>query len=181
MENSQSDSSVPVLGFAAFSGTGKTTLLKAIIALLHTNGFKVGLIKQSHHDFEVDIPGKDSYELRKAGASQTLITSPYRKVLIHENEDALEADLSSSITSLDASCLDIILVEGFKHAPFPKIELQRSDLSKPLLYPEDNNIIAIATDSNNEKHSITKLDLNKPEAIYQFIHDYFLTSKTETI
>ena len=174
MNNTPFNAPVPVLGFAAFSGTGKTTLLKELISLFHSRQVRVGLIKQSHHDVEVDVPGKDSYELRKAGASQTLITSPYRQVLIRENSELAETDLESSIDSLDSACLDIILVEGFKHAPFPKIELQRKDLSKPLLYPDDDNIIAIATDSNDNNHPIPILDLNKPEAIYQFINEYFL-------
>jgi len=177
MNNTLLSVAVPVVGFAAFSGTGKTSLLKKLIALLHSKQIRVGIIKQSHHDFEVDIPGKDSYELRKAGASQTMITSPYRKVFIEEYHQPAEADLSASIHSLNTSSLDIIFVEGFKHAPFPKIELQRSEFSKPLLYPDDANIIAIATDSNDTHHTIPVLDLNDTDEIYQFIHANFLTSK----
>ncbi len=177
MNNTILKAPVPVVGFAAFSGTGKTTLLKALISLLHAKKIRVGLIKQSHHDVEVDTPGKDSYELRKAGACQTLIASPYRQVLIKENDEAKDTDLNSSIDSLDSASLDIILVEGFKHAPFPKIELQRSDCSKPLLYPDDSNIIAIATDSKDTHHSIPVLDLNNAEEICQFINENFLMHK----
>jgi molybdopterin-guanine dinucleotide biosynthesis protein MobB len=160
---------VPVVGFAAYSGTGKTTLLKKLIPLLCARQIRVGLIKQSHHDFDIDVPGKDSYELRKAGASQTLITSPYRRVLIHEYKEAGENDFTTCLNSLDTSALDIILVEGFKHMAFTKIELQREGLHKPLLYPTDSNIIAIATDITAKKHALPVLNLNNAEEICDFI------------
>jgi len=171
---SQSNITIPVLGFAAFSGTGKTHLLKELINAFHARGIRVGIIKQSHHDFEIDVPGKDSYELRKAGAKQTLISSPFRWALIEENPEP-ETTLASLIKRLDHTVLDIILVEGFKHEPFAKIELHRNSLGKPLLYPEDNNIIAIATDSvNNDHHPIPGLDLNNPQQIMDFIYQEFL-------
>jgi molybdopterin-guanine dinucleotide biosynthesis protein MobB len=161
--------SVPVVGIAAYSGMGKTTLLKKLIPLLCSKQLRVGLIKQSHHDFDIDVPGKDSYELRKAGASQTLITSPYRRVLIHERTEPGENEFASCLAALDTAALDIILVEGFKHAAFIKIELQRKNLHKPLLYPTDNNIIAIATDNTEEKHALPVLDLNSADEICTFI------------
>lgn len=167
---------LPVIGFAAFSGTGKTTLLKKLIALLRARQVNVGLIKQSHHDFDIDIPGKDSYELRKAGAIQTLITSPYRRVLIHEYTSPPVNDLAECLNSLETSTIDLVLVEGFKHASFNKIELQRVSLQKPLLYPEDRNIIAIATDRTDTQHPLPVLDLNDAGEICSFIYQHFLST-----
>ena len=165
---------VPVLGFAAFSGTGKTTLLKKLIAALKQKQLRIGIIKQSHHDFEIDIPGKDSYELRQAGAAQTLITSPHRWALIQENQQIIANSLIENIELLDTENLDIILVEGFKQSAFPKIELYRSSLQKPLLYPNDTNIIAIATDDQNAQHTIPVLDMNNTDEIIDFIVQHFL-------
>ncbi|NOY66202.1 MAG: molybdopterin-guanine dinucleotide biosynthesis protein B [Gammaproteobacteria bacterium] len=173
MNNLSEEFSIPVIGFAAFSGTGKTTLLKELIHTL-SKTMNVGLIKQSHHDIDIDIPGKDSYELRKAGASQTLITSPYRLALIKEFKERPEPDLSNMINQLDLNELDIVFVEGFKQERFTKIELHRKDLGKPLLYPDDKNIIAIATDDKLSSHSITTLDLNKPDEILNYICSHFL-------
>ena len=165
---------VPVLGFAAFSGTGKTTLLTILIELLTDKGIRVAVIKQSHHDFEIDVPGKDSYELRKAGASQTLITSPHRWALIQENKKISAKPLSKAIALLDCNNLDIILVEGYKLEKFPKIELHRATLKKPLLYPDDTTIIALASDEKDATHSIPVLDLNEPVTIFNFIEQQFL-------
>ena len=166
--------SIPILGFAAFSGTGKTTLLKKLIVALTEKKLRIGIIKQSHHDFEIDVPGKDSYELRKAGASQTLITSPHRWALIQENQQGIANTLSENIELLDLEKLDIILVEGFKQSAFTKIELNRDSLHKPLLYPHDANIIAIATDNLETQHSIPVLDMNNTEEIVDFIFQHLL-------
>jgi molybdopterin-guanine dinucleotide biosynthesis protein MobB len=167
--------SLPVIGFAAFSGSGKTTLLKKLIPLLRARKLRVGMIKQSHHDIEIDEPGKDSYELRKAGASQTLLASPLRTLVIHEHQQAVETDLQSCIAQLDSSVLDIVLVEGFKQASFTKLEIQRMGLEKPLLYPADQNIIAIITDDVGAEHSIPVLDLNSPEDICHYICQHVLS------
>jgi molybdopterin-guanine dinucleotide biosynthesis protein B len=162
------------LGFAAFSGTGKTTLLKKLISILKEKQLRIGIIKQSHHDFDIDIPGKDSYELRKAGATQTLITSPHRWALIQENQHVIANSLIENIELLDTEQLDIILVEGFKQSAFAKIEVHRTSLQKPLLYPNDTNIIAIATDDQNTQHTIPVLDMNNTEEIVDFIFHHFL-------
>ncbi len=135
---------VPVLGFAAFSGVGKTTLLKQLIPRLRERGLRIGLIKLSHHRFEVDVPGKDSYELRHAGAEQVLLTSSHRWALMTELPQPVEPQLSSMLQHLDQQALDLILVEGFRHEPFAKIELHRPELGHPLLFPEDPHIIAVA-------------------------------------
>ncbi len=177
MTTSANNFPLPIVGFAAFSGTGKTTLLKKLIPLLCTRNLRVGLIKQSHHDIEIDVPGKDSYELRKAGAVQTLITSPYRRVLIHEHPQDGDNNFAASLNTLDTTTLDIVLVEGFKHEAFTKIELHRTGLNKPLLYPADSNIIAIATDNTDKKHALPVLNLNDAEEICDFIFEQILSGR----
>lgn len=167
--------SIPVVGFAAYSGTGKTTLLKQLIPLLKKSGVRIALIKHSHHDFEIDVPGKDSYELREAGADQVLIGSSHRWVLIHENSDLQEPLLEEMLEKIDASQVDIILVEGFRHESFPKIELRRSKLDKPAIFPEDSSIIAVAADYKPvEASTLPWLDINNPDEIAGFIRDKFL-------
>ena len=140
---------VPVLGFAAYSGTGKTTLLVQLIPLLKAQGIRVALIKHAHHDFDIDIPGKDSYELRKAGAAQVLVASDKRRALITEIEPAAEPELNELVNQLDLDSADLVLVEGFRHLPFPKIELHRPSLNKGLIFPGDASVIAVASDQTN--------------------------------
>jgi molybdopterin-guanine dinucleotide biosynthesis protein B len=159
----------PVLGFAAFSGTGKTTLLKQVIPLLRAQGLRLALIKHSHHDFDIDTPGKDSYELRKAGAQQVLIASAYREALVTEREGGNEPQLDVLLQKLDPDMIDLVLVEGFRHVAFPKIELHRTQLAREFLYTNDSSIIAVATDSPLEIARLPVLDINKPEAIVHYI------------
>jgi len=165
------DTKLPLLGFAAFSGTGKTTLLKKIIPLLKAKGIRLGIIKHAHHNFDIDQPGKDSYELRKAGADQMLIASSRRWALMVETPNQHEAELDSLITRLDQTQLDLILVEGFKHVAFAKIELHRDAVKKPYLFPDDNNIIAVALDDSvlPVDCALPVLDINNPEEIVSFI------------
>ncbi|MGX2041236.1 molybdopterin-guanine dinucleotide biosynthesis protein B [Methylocaldum sp. MU1018] len=166
---------VPTLGFAAFSGTGKTTLLKKVIPLLRSNGLNVGLIKHSHHNFEIDRPGKDSYELRQAGASPVMLSSSHRRAIITEHRMIREPVLSEELAHFDQTGLDLILVEGFKSERFPKIELHRPALGKPLLFPGDDTIIAIATDAEPAvAPGIPRLNINDPEQIVRFICQEFL-------
>lgn len=139
---------IPVLGFAAYSGTGKTTLLEKLLPKLTQAGLNIGLFKHAHHAFDVDKPGKDSYRLRKAGASQMMIASRNRHVLMTETPEA-EAPFIDLLSHFDHSKLDFILVEGCKNLNFPKIELHRQALEKPWLYPFDPNIIAICCDDTN--------------------------------
>jgi len=158
-----------VLGFAAYSGTGKTTLLTKVIPLLTRTGLRIAIIKHSHHDFEIDQPGKDSYELHHAGSSQTLLTSSYRSVLIKENIDRSEPELSVALQQLDLTRTDLVLVEGFRHeADLSKIEIHRPALGKPLLFPQQPQIIAIASDEPIET-DLPKLDINSPQAVANFI------------
>lgn len=164
------ESRIPVIGFAAWSGTGKTTLLAQLIPWLKARGLRVAVIKATHHDFEIDRPGKDSDILRKAGAAQTLLVSSNRTALIIEHEHPAEPDLAQVLARLDPGCADLVLVEGFKHVPFPKIELHRPALGKPLLYPQDPSIIAIATDAPlPEKPAIPALDLNDITGLGEFV------------
>jgi len=161
----------PVLGFAAYSGTGKTTLLEKLLPLLTAEGLRIGMIKHAHHNFDIDKEGKDSYRLRHAGAKQMLIASKNRWALMTETPDQdSDPDLQKLINKLDQSQLDLILVEGFKHIPFDKIELHRSETNKPFLHPNDNSIIAIATNkSSTVSTQLPLLDINKPDSIASFI------------
>lgn len=165
---------IPVLGFAAYSGTGKTTLLKQLIPLLINKEIKVGIIKHSHHDVELDTPGKDSYELRHAGAMQTLLASRSRWSLVTETPEQQEPSLQVMLQQLDQQQLDIILVEGFRDASIDKIELHRTDLNKPLLHETDKHIIAVATDQPELMQTqLPVLDLNNPAMITEFIVQKF--------
>ncbi|HHQ4185284.1 TPA: bifunctional molybdopterin-guanine dinucleotide biosynthesis adaptor protein MobB/molybdopterin molybdotransferase MoeA [Vibrio cholerae] len=161
---------LPLLGFAAYSGTGKTTLLEALLPKLTATGLRIGLLKHAHHDFDVDKPGKDSYRLRKAGASQMLIASRNRHALMTETPDA-EAEFDYLLTRFDAEKLDVILVEGCKNIAFPKIELHRAEVGKPWLYPHDENIMAIAADEAVET-ALPQMHINDLDAIADFVLDY---------
>ena len=161
---------IPLLGFAAFSGTGKTTLLTQIIPILKHQGLRIGLIKHSHHNFQIDQPGKDSFRLREAGASPVMLVSTHRRAIITDITPTQEPRLADQLKHFDQSGLNLILVEGFKAEPFPKIELHRPSLNKPLLYPNDPNIIAIASDCPLQTpDTLTQLDLNQPDIIAAFI------------
>lgn len=165
---------VPLLGFAAASGTGKTTLLIQLIPLLKQYGLRVGLIKHSHHNFEIDQTGKDSFRLRAAGASPVMLVSSHRSAIITEFAEPKEPRLAEQVKAFAAN-VDLILVEGFKAEAFPKMELHRAELNNPFLYPNDPDIIAVASDSNLDlPPRLVKLDLNNPPLIAQFIQRDFL-------
>lgn len=166
---------VPIVGFAAYSGTGKTTLLKRLLPILKARGVRVGMVKHAHHTFDVDQPGKDSYELRKAGAAQMLIASRSRWALMVERPREKEPQLDEVLLELDQAALDLILVEGFKQERFPKIELRRAGLRGKPFYPEDDSIIAVATDDpSGSDADLPLLDLNRAEEIADFIIDRVL-------
>ncbi len=151
-------------------GAGKTTLLTRILPQLKQAGLNVAVIKHAHHDFDPDLPGKDSYALRKAGARQMLIASDQRWALISEKRRTEQPELNHLLTQLDQRALDLILVEGFKQTPMAKLELHRPALNKPLRYPDDPSIMAIACPSNcSLQDPPPRLDLDQPEELAQFV------------
>ena len=160
---------IPLLAIAAWSGTGKTTLLKQLIPVLSQRGIRPGLIKHTHHNMDVDKPGKDSYELRKAGAAQTLVASKQRWALMTETPEEEELDLVFLASRMDASKLDLILVEGFKHEEIAKIVLFREDAGhQPEELVIDTHVIAVASDVSLSV-DVPLLDINDVEGIADFI------------
>ena len=160
---------VPVLGIVAWSGTGKTTLLVRLIPLLRAEGLRLALIKHAHHRFDIDHPGKDSYELRKAGADQIVLGSRERLAVVRERQ-LPDPHLEEMLALVDPKAADLILVEGFKHEPLPKIELHRPALGRPLLFPDDPDIIAVASDAPlSRTTTLPLLDLNDPAAVARFV------------
>lgn len=174
--------SLPLIGLCAFSGTGKTTLLSNLIPLLIKRDLRVGVVKHAHHTFDMDHPGKDSYEVRQAGASQVAIASKKRIAWIKEHtEYGDEPVLPDALSALDVDSLDLVIVEGFKTEPFAKIELHRPSLGKPLMCTKDNNIIALATDEYiAEAPAIRQLDLNNVEEIAEFIVSHLGLSNSQS-
>lgn len=169
---------IPALGFAAFSGTGKTTLLIKIIPFFKERNYKIGVIKHAHHAFDIDKKGKDSYELRKAGASHMLITSDSRWALMVENNGSDEEELNRHISRLEKENVDLILVEGFKSAYIPKIELHRASLGHPLICENDKNIIAVACDDKLKMNiNLPILDINDYKMIVDYIINDFINKE----
>lgn len=162
-----------VFGFAGYSGSGKTTLIEQLIPLFVAQGVKVSLIKHAHHDFDIDQPGKDSWRHRQAGAMEVLVTSAKRWALIHELRLESEPDLQFHLQRL--SPCDLVLVEGFKAGPMPKLEVYRPENGKPLLHPADPHIVAVASTTPLET-SLPQLDLDQPRLIAKFILDYLEVS-----
>lgn len=162
--------SLPLLGFAAFSGIGKTTLIKNLLPKLRECGLRVGMIKHAHHALDIDHPGKDSYELRKAGAEQMLVVSRSQVAWVQDLHDGREEpDLQEALDLLNPDSLDLVLVEGFKRESFSKIELHRDGFHKPMLYPDDDNIIAFASEKRPEALPIPWIDLNQVDEMAAFI------------
>lgn len=137
-----------VIGLVGWSGAGKTTLLTRLIPYLVANGVRVSTIKHAHHDFDVDVPGKDSWEHRQAGATEVLVSSGRRWALMHELRGAEEPPMRELLAKLSA--VDLVIVEGFKTDRHPKIEIYRAAYGKPLLHPGDPAIVGIATDTLSE-------------------------------
>jgi molybdopterin-guanine dinucleotide biosynthesis protein B len=158
-----------VIGFAGWSGSGKTSLIEQVIALLGARGLAVSLIKHAHHTFDIDHEGKDSWRHRNAGCREVLVSSGRRWSLMHELRGEPELPLEVLLGKL--SDCDLVLVEGFKHAPIPKIEVFRAEVGEPLLFPDDPDIVAFATDAPIET-SLPRLDLNDPRQVADFIVDF---------
>ena len=158
-----------VIGLAGWSGSGKTTLAEKLIAGLAARGLDVATLKHAHHAFDADTPGKDSYRHRKAGARQVIVSSRARSVLFTENADRGESRLEDLLDAMAPA--DIVIVEGYKREPIPKIEIFRSATGKPPLYIEDRLIIAVATDEPSAllANAPPSLDLNDIDAIVDFV------------
>lgn len=133
-----------VVGLAGWSGAGKTTLLRRVIPVLAGQGLSVSTVKHAHHGFDVDQPGKDSWEHRQAGAREVLVASAARWALMHEHRGAPEPGLAELLAHL--SPVDLVVVEGFKREGHPKLEVHRAAVGKPLLHPGDPAIAAVASD-----------------------------------
>jgi molybdopterin-guanine dinucleotide biosynthesis adapter protein len=157
---------VKTIGFAGWSGSGKTTLIEKLIPLLARRGLRVSLIKHAHHTFDVDQPGKDSYRHRHAGASEVLVTSSRRWVLMHELRGEHEPRFEDQLRHL--SPCDLLIVEGFKYAPIPKLEVWRASTGEPLLHPNDSHFVAVVTDAEVETR-LPVLDLNDAVAVAAFV------------
>lgn len=164
------DEHLPLLGIAAWSGTGKTTLLEALLPRLRERGLRVAVVKHAHHTFDVDQPGKDSHRLRQAGASPMLVASRERLALMMETPSQEEADLQALLAMVATQRPDLVLVEGFKAWPLPKLELHRPALGKPLRVVEDPWVRAVATDAPLVlPEGIERLDLNDLPALAEWI------------
>lgn len=156
-----------VLGIAGWSGSGKTTLLTRLIPVLVSRNQRVATLKHAHHSFDVDQPGKDSYEHRKAGATEVIISSARRWVQMHEIGAGAEASLPELLARV--SPCDLVLVEGFKSKPFPKIEVFRPSLGKPPLFREDEAILAVASDQPLSGTDLPYVSLNDVGAVADLV------------
>ena len=152
-----------IIGLAGWSGSGKTTLLTKVLPRLIARGKRVSTLKHAHHNFDVDRPGKDSFEHRSAGATEVLVVSGNRWALMHELRGAPEPALPELLAKL--SNVDLVLIEGFKRESFPKLEVHRAANGKPLLHREDGWIVAIASDTPLPQATVPVVDLNDIEAI----------------
>ena len=157
-----------IFGFAGWSGSGKTTLIEALVPRLTAQGLTVSLVKHAHHAFDVDQPGKDSHRHRAAGCSEVLVASSARWALMHELRGAPELTLRQAIGRL--SPCDLVLVEGYKRAPIPKLEIWREMLGKPLLHPVDPHLVGVATDAPGRLQTrLPAFSLNDAGSIATFI------------
>lgn len=152
-----------IIGLAGWSGSGKTTLITKVLPVLIGRGHRVSTLKHAHHGFDLDKPGKDSFMHRASGATEVIISSERRWAVLHELRGEEEWDLPALLSK--ASPVDLVLVEGFKREPFPKLEIFRKDNGKPLLHPEDPHIIAVASDAPVPDAKVPVIDLNNIEQI----------------
>lgn len=160
-----------VVCFSAYSGMGKTRLIEQVIGLMRQRGLRVSVLKHAHQHFDIDHPGKDSYRHRQAGAHEVLIASGRRLALMREFEQPTELSVHQLVAELQPQ-VDWVLAEGFKSSDLPKIEVWRADVGKPALYPQDERILAVATDDARRLPEPTPrpvLDLNQPEAVLDWL------------
>lgn len=156
-----------VFGFAGHSGSGKTTLLIKLIPLLTARGLRVSTIKQANPGFDVDKPGKDSYEHRAAGADEVMVASAKRWALMHEYREQPEFEMDALLARL--SPVDLVLIEGFRRWPHPRVEVWREAVGKPPLFPEDPLVLAVATTDHPAGLTVPRLDLDNVPAIADFV------------
>jgi molybdopterin-guanine dinucleotide biosynthesis adapter protein len=174
------------IGFAGYSGSGKTSLIEQVIPALTQRGLRVSVLKHAHHSFDIDQPGKDSFRHREAGASEVMLVSEKRWVIMHEARGAAEPSMEEMLARFE-DC-DVVLVEGYKFGALPKIEVYRSDFSKENktepMFKKDRNIVALATDAPElfqGQTALPLLDLNHPEDVAAFIVSYFGWSQATTL
>jgi molybdopterin-guanine dinucleotide biosynthesis protein B len=156
-----------ILGIVGWSGSGKTTLITRLIPVLSARGLQVATLKHAHHAFDVDQPGKDSYEHRKAGASEVIVSSARRWVQMHEVGEGREATLAELLQRL--SPCDLVLIEGFKTDRHPKLEVFRQGAQQSPLHPADKRIVAIASDQEFPGAGVPVVDLNNMEAVADLV------------
>ena len=159
-----------VFGLVGWSGSGKTTLMADLLPALIGRGVRVSTIKHTHHDIEIDKPGKDSYRHREAGATEVMVTSPLRWALVHELRDEPEPDMEILVGRM--APVDLILVEGFKKHPFPKLEVYRPATGRTLLATDDPTVVAVASDSPLPNCNLPVLPLSDAAAVAGFIIDH---------
>ena len=155
-----------VIGVVGWKNNGKTTLVVRLVEHLTARGYRISTVKHAHHEVELDKPGKDSWRHREAGAAEVVLATSRRWALIHELRGAAEPTLEDQLKQL--SPCDLVIVEGFKHAPIPKLEVWRRVTGEPLIHPNDPHIVAIATDARIET-PLPRLDLNDDATIASFI------------
>lgn len=164
-----------ILGLVGWSGSGKTTLLVSLIPKLIGRGLKVSTMKHGHHGIDVDIPGKDSYRHREAGATEVLVASSRRWALMHELREQPEPPVEELIARM--SPVDLLIIEGFKFAHHDKLEVYRPSIGKPLLATDDRGVVAVASDAPLSGLGVPVLALNEPDAIADFIVAHFTAGR----
>ena len=165
-----------VFGFAGYSGSGKTTLIEQLIPRFAAEGLRVSLVKHTHHGFDIDKPGKDSFRFRAAGAQEVMLAGAQRWALMHELRDDAEPALADLLAHM--SPCDVVLVEGFRSVEIPKIEVHRPSTGHSLIHPVFPNVVAVASDELIDVR-VPRLDLNDVAAIAEFVKCYLNMCRNE--